>query len=107
MSNLTATVIQEDPITPEYMEGFLGRLKSDVMSVKTQSIDILETMAIRFLRLEMQSISYPQALGAVRLESKLLALVNDPIHGEAARFYLNPPFWLKARAAKMKSNLTQ
>ena len=97
MSNLTATVIQDDPLTPEYMAGFLDRLQSTVMNVRTQSIDILETLSIRFLRVEMQSISYPQALGAIRLEAKLCAMVNDPVHGEAARFYLNPPFWLKSK----------
>jgi len=105
MSNLTIATIQEDPLSPEYMAGFLARLQKQVMGVETLSVDILESLAIRFLRREMQAISYPQALGAVRLENKLLGLVNDPTHGEAARFYLNPPFWLKTKVNSAKPNL--
>ena len=96
MHNPEVTTNQDDPLTPEFMAGFLGRLQEQVMTVQTKSVDILESMSIRFLHAEMAAISYPRALGAMRLEGKLLTLLNDPLHGEAARFYLNPPFWLNS-----------
>lgn len=92
----------EDPFTTDYVLGFLTRLKSQVMSINTQSADILESMTVRFLRKEMDAISYPCTLGGMRMNNRLFSMAADPDHGETVRFFLSPTVWLRSKEKVIK-----